>query len=157
LHGAFAQYAASHEAAWIQRCWSTWNLLCTFLYTSELITANPMRHVGRPKTAKTLRKGPPRWLIAPPCTTASALLSATADPSPAPGWYSGPNERGITWHPVVVSGHPTRHDVRGELPDLVEAGLLSTPIAETLPAHKAALAHQKLEAGGVRGRIVLTR
>ena len=39
---------------------------------------------------------------------------------------------------------------------LVEAGVLSTPVAETLPAHQAALAHQKLEAGGIRGRIVLT-
>ena len=43
-------------AATIQRCWSTWNVLCTFLYTSELIPANPMPLVGRPKLAKTLPK-----------------------------------------------------------------------------------------------------
>jgi NADPH:quinone reductase len=73
-----------------------------------------------------------------------------------PRWYSAPNDRGIAWHPVVVSDHTTRHDVLGELRDLVEGGVLSTPVAETLPAHQAALAHQKLEAGGVRGRIVLT-
>jgi NADPH:quinone reductase len=73
-----------------------------------------------------------------------------------PRWYSAANDRGITWHPVVVSDHTTRHDVLQELRDLVEAGVLSTPVAETLPAHQAALAHQKLEAGGVRGRIVLT-
>jgi NADPH:quinone reductase len=73
-----------------------------------------------------------------------------------PRWYSGRNDRGITWHPVVVSDHTTRHDVLRELRDLVEGGVLSTPVAETLPAHQAALAHQKLEAGGVRGRIVLT-
>jgi NADPH:quinone reductase-like Zn-dependent oxidoreductase len=73
-----------------------------------------------------------------------------------PRWYSGPNERGITWHPVNVSRHTTRHNVLEELRDLVEAGVLSTPVAETLPAHQAALAHRKLEAGGVRGRIVLT-
>jgi integrase len=33
--------------------------LCTFLYTSELISANPMPLVGRPKIAKTLPKGLP--------------------------------------------------------------------------------------------------
>jgi integrase/recombinase XerC len=54
MRTAFAQYAETHEAATIQRCWSTWNVLCTFLYTSELIAANPMPLVGRPKPAKTL-------------------------------------------------------------------------------------------------------
>src|ERR1700693_5419968 len=56
---AFAQYTETHEAATIQRCWSTWNVLCTFLYTSELIAANPMPLVGRPKLAKTLPKALP--------------------------------------------------------------------------------------------------
>lgn len=50
----------------------------------------------------------------------------------------------------------TPRDILDELRDLVEAGVLSTPVAEILPAHQAALAHQKLEAGGVRGRLVLT-
>ena len=59
IRTAFAQYAQSHEAATIQRCWSTWNVLCTFLYTSELIPANPMPLVGRPKLAKTLPKALP--------------------------------------------------------------------------------------------------
>jgi hypothetical protein len=31
LRTAFARYAQTHEAASIQRCWSTWNVLCTFL------------------------------------------------------------------------------------------------------------------------------
>jgi integrase/recombinase XerC len=30
-----------------------WNVLCDFLYTAELIPANPMSFVGRPKAAKT--------------------------------------------------------------------------------------------------------
>ena len=59
MRGAFAQYAETHKAASIQRCWSTWNVLCAFLYTSELIPANPMPLVGRPKIAKTLPKGTP--------------------------------------------------------------------------------------------------
>lgn len=56
MRGAFAQYARTHEAASIQRCWSTWNVLCAFLFTGELIPANPMPMVGRPKIAKTLPK-----------------------------------------------------------------------------------------------------
>lgn len=69
MRAAFAQYAETHEAASIQRCWSTWNVVCTFLYTSELISANPMQLVGRPKIAKTL----PRGL---PSTSVQALLAA---------------------------------------------------------------------------------
>ena len=59
MRTAFAQYAQTHEAASIQRCWSSWNVLCTFLYTAELIGANPMLLVGRPKLAKTLPKALP--------------------------------------------------------------------------------------------------
>jgi integrase/recombinase XerC len=74
MRTAFAQYAETHEAATIQRCWSTWNVLCTFLYTSELIVANPMPLVGRPKLAKTLPK-------ALPTDSVAALLGAlNADP-----------------------------------------------------------------------------
>jgi integrase/recombinase XerC len=35
MRAAFAAYAHDHEAASIRRCWSSWNVLCTFLYTSE--------------------------------------------------------------------------------------------------------------------------
>ena len=76
MRTAFAQYAETHEAASIQRCWSTWNVLCTFLYTAELIAANPMSLVGRPKLAKTLPK-------ALPTDSVAALLAAlSADPEP---------------------------------------------------------------------------
>ncbi len=57
IRAAFAAYADTHEAASIRRCWSNWNTLCDFLYTGELITANPMPLIGRPKVAKTLQKG----------------------------------------------------------------------------------------------------
>jgi integrase/recombinase XerC len=69
MRGAFAQYAETHKAASIQRCWSTWNVLCAFLYTSDMIPANPMPLVGRPKIAKTLPKGLPP-------TSVQALLAA---------------------------------------------------------------------------------
>ncbi len=79
VRAAFAQYAETHEAASIQRCWSTWNVLCTFLYTSELIAANPMPLVGRPKIAKTLPKGLP-------ADSAQKLLAAIdSEPEPAAG------------------------------------------------------------------------
>ena len=76
LRTAFARYAETHEAASIQRCWSTWNVLCSYLYTAELIAANPMPMVGRPKLAKTLPKALPADAVA-------ALLGALdADPEP---------------------------------------------------------------------------
>jgi integrase/recombinase XerC len=59
MRTAFAAYARDHEAASIRRCWSTWNVLCTFLYTGEVLAANPMQLVGRPKLAKPLPKPSP--------------------------------------------------------------------------------------------------
>jgi integrase/recombinase XerC len=76
MRTAFAQYATTHEAATFQRCWSTWNVLCTFLFTSELIVANPMPLVGRPKLAKTLPKALP--------TNSVAALLATLNTDPQP-------------------------------------------------------------------------
>lgn len=63
MRGAFATYASDHEAASVRRCWSTWNVLCTFLYTGEHIASNPMSLVGRPKLAKTLPKALPRTAV----------------------------------------------------------------------------------------------
>ena len=57
MRAAFAAYADNHEPASIRRCWSTWNVLCAFLYTDELIEANPMPLIGRPKVPKSLPKG----------------------------------------------------------------------------------------------------
>ncbi|SOJ56970.1 Tyrosine recombinase XerD [Mycobacterium simulans] len=56
LRAAFAVYAETHSPASIRRCWSTWNTLCTFLYTTELLAANPMPLIGRPKVPKSLPK-----------------------------------------------------------------------------------------------------
>jgi integrase/recombinase XerC len=72
MRHAFAAYARDHEAASIRRCWSTWNVLCTFLYTGEQLAANPMQLVGRPKLAKPLPK-------ALPGTAVEALLDTVAD------------------------------------------------------------------------------
>lgn len=76
MRTAFAAFAADHEAASIRRCWSTWNVLCTFLYTNEILAANPMQLVGRPKLKKPLPKALPR-------TAVEALLSAVTQESDA--------------------------------------------------------------------------
>lgn len=72
MRAAFASYARDHEAASIRRCWSTWNVLCTFLFTSELLDANPMALVGRPKLPRSLPKALPRAAV-------GALLQAVAE------------------------------------------------------------------------------
>lgn len=74
MRAAFAAYAHDHEAASIRRCWSTWNVLCTFLYTGEQLAANPMQLVGRPKLARSLPKALPR-------TAVEALLETVAQDS----------------------------------------------------------------------------
>lgn len=56
MRGAFASYAESHSAASIRRCWSTWNTLCDYLFTADIIVANPMSAVLRPKIPKTVPK-----------------------------------------------------------------------------------------------------
>ncbi|OBB95288.1 NADP-dependent oxidoreductase [Mycobacterium sp. 852002-40037_SCH5390672] len=70
--------------------------------------------------------------------------------------HVGPTERNIVWHKVFVNQHTTRTDVLNTLRDLVEAGVLTLRVADTLPAEQAAEAHRRLEAGGLRGRLVLT-
>lgn len=64
MRAAFAVYADTHSAASIRRCWSTWNTLCAFLFTAELLEANPMPLIGRPKVPKTLPKSYPAGAVA---------------------------------------------------------------------------------------------
>lgn len=72
MRAAFAAFARDHEAASIRRCWSTWNVLCTFLFTSERLASNPMALVGRPRLSRSLPKALPR-------TAVSALLTAVSE------------------------------------------------------------------------------
>jgi site-specific recombinase XerD len=56
--------------------------LCTFLYTSEQLAANPMQLVGQPKPASPLPKALPRQAV-------QALLDAVAqdqDPERPTDW-----------------------------------------------------------------------
>ncbi len=68
MRGAFADFAADHSAASIRRCWSTWNNLCDYLFTSDIIEANPMAAVLRPQG----REDCPE-VVRPGCGPASPL------------------------------------------------------------------------------------
>ena len=70
-------------------------------------------------------------------------------------WWSQEPGRGITIHPIAV--REEYHSARKleTLRQLVEDGTLTLRVADRLPAEQAADAHARLEAGGVRGRLVL--
>jgi NADPH:quinone reductase len=70
------------------------------------------------------------------------------------GW-EGPGERGITIFPIWVRRALTDTDRLTALRDLTEAGMLTARVADVLSADQAPEAHRRLEAGGVRGRLVL--
>jgi NADPH2:quinone reductase len=70
------------------------------------------------------------------------------------GW-SGPTERGITVHPVMVFDHVTRSDLLTRLGEQLADGTLTLRVARVFPAVEAESAHRQLEGGGVRGRLVL--
>jgi len=91
-----------------------------------------------------------------------ALLSALVLPAVRDGGgfavvrgWDGPSERGITIYPIWVRRALTDTARLTVLRDQAEAGILTMRVAEVLPADQAAEAHRRLEAGGVRGRIVL--
>ncbi|KGI65999.1 recombinase [Mycolicibacterium rufum] len=77
LRPAFATYAGTHSPASIRRCWSTWNTLCAFLFTAELLEANPMPLIGRPKVPKSLPKSFPAHAVTELVTAIDADQGST--------------------------------------------------------------------------------
>jgi len=67
----------------------------------------------------------------------------------------GTDPRDITFHPVYVRNYARERDKLDVLRAQAEEGTLSPRVARTFPLSQAAEAHRLLEAGGVRGRIVL--
>lgn len=69
--------------------------------------------------------------------------------------YSGPGERGVTFRPVSVRDYAQAREKLDSLRRLAEEGKVALRVAGTVPKERAAEAHRRLEAGGVRGRIVI--
>jgi NADPH:quinone reductase-like Zn-dependent oxidoreductase len=69
--------------------------------------------------------------------------------------FRGETERSIKVIGVQVRDYLHATDKLADLARLAAAGRLTLRVARTLPAQRAAEAHRLLEAGGVRGRLVL--
>jgi NADPH2:quinone reductase len=69
--------------------------------------------------------------------------------------FDGDLERGISAVAVSVREYSTASEKLRSLAECVDRGALSLRVAETFPPERAAEAHARLEAGGVRGRLVL--
>jgi NADPH:quinone reductase-like Zn-dependent oxidoreductase len=70
--------------------------------------------------------------------------------------FQGETERDIKISLVLVGNHLHEGARLAELAGLAAKGVITLRIAELVPAENAAQAHRRLEAGGVRGRLVLT-
>ncbi|MCZ2819340.1 MULTISPECIES: quinone oxidoreductase family protein [unclassified Modestobacter] len=70
--------------------------------------------------------------------------------------YRGDGQRDLRVFPVMVRDYAEEHAKLDRLREQVEKGEITLRVAQTFPAAKAAEAHRRLEAGGVRGRLVLT-
>jgi NADPH:quinone reductase-like Zn-dependent oxidoreductase len=72
------------------------------------------------------------------------------------GGVEVPGERGIETRHTFVPQYAREHAKLDRLRQLAEEGSLTPRVARTLPTEQAAEAHRLLEAGGLRGRVVLT-
>lgn len=88
---------------------------------------------------------------------ATKILPAIADGGTVielRGW-DGPAARGIRVRPVMVSDIMTDTDTLDTLVHHVETGILTLRVSDVLRPEEAARAHRLVEAGGLRGRLVL--
>lgn len=70
--------------------------------------------------------------------------------------FEGQSERGIEIHQVRVADYYQNHEALDRLGQLVAEGKLTLRVAETFPPERASEAQRKLDAGGVRGRLLIT-
>lgn len=70
--------------------------------------------------------------------------------------YAGTGERGIRFQPTWVRTYDGEWEKLDRLRQQVEAGRLTLRVAATYPPERAGDAHARLEAGGTRGRLVIT-
>ena len=69
--------------------------------------------------------------------------------------FAGETERGIAIHEVRVSNYAANTAALEELGRLAGEGRITLRVAETYPPERAAESHRRLEAGGVRGRLLI--
>lgn len=67
----------------------------------------------------------------------------------------GIHERGVVVKPIVVFSYAQERAKLDRLRQLAEDGALTLRVARVLPAEQAEQAHRLLDAGGLRGRLVL--
>lgn len=70
--------------------------------------------------------------------------------------FAGESERGIDIALALVGDYATNQQALRELSRQAGAGELTLRVAGSYPAEEAAQAHRRLEAGGVRGRLLIT-
>jgi NADPH2:quinone reductase len=70
--------------------------------------------------------------------------------------YRGDGQRDLRVFQVRVREYAEEAEALDRLREQVEQGEVTLRVAQTFPAADAAEAHRRLEAGGVRGRLVLT-
>jgi len=69
--------------------------------------------------------------------------------------FEGDTERGIAIHQVRVSDYAENHEALDGLGQLVSHGKLTLRVAEAFPPERVGEAQSRLEAGGVRGRLII--
>jgi NADPH:quinone reductase len=69
--------------------------------------------------------------------------------------FDGEPDRGISTELISVRAYATEFEKLRALAQLVEQGALTLRVAETFAPDRAAHAHARLEASGIRGRVVL--
>ncbi len=70
--------------------------------------------------------------------------------------FQGEPQRGITFTATSVRTYDGEFEKLDRLRQLVESGALTLRVAATYPPERASEAHRRLEAGGTRGRLVIT-
>jgi NADPH:quinone reductase len=70
--------------------------------------------------------------------------------------HFGPTDRGVGWRQIFVMDYQRDRARLDQLRREVESGALTLRVGGTYPAEQAEQAHRRMEAGGVRGRLVLT-
>jgi NADPH2:quinone reductase len=69
--------------------------------------------------------------------------------------FTGGGQRGIRFSTTFVRNYDREFEKLDHLRAQMEAGVLTLRVADTFPPERAGDAHRRLQAGGVRGRLVI--